>query len=401
MERNEVEQKYAELLKDPSFDQLGLLLKEPNIFRVLRVEHKELNHSNFISWLLDPAETHGMNEVFLSRFLQDVFVDNRSSSFSLIELAKIDLTNVEIRREWKKIDILILTEKIAIAIENKVWSGEHSEQLKRYKDTIEKEFPKHRKAFVYLSPYGIESSEDEFYVNYSYERINEIIENILAIRGHQFGESITNYLKDYSTILKQNIMSNDQVNLIAKQLYNNHKELLDFIYDNIPDPFDEFQEKLDQMVKSKGWKIGSKNRYYVKFYTPAMEEMIMKYKKANGWPDKEAFLFELGFYYGKNISFNSYVSPPVQYFDYAERLTEILSEIPDSRKKLGQKWKAHFKTSLKWPLEEKMEKWDEDSEKEVEAFLDKITPIVNKVEAKMLEHRDELIKLKEGIEQYD
>lgn len=48
-----------------------------------------------------------------------------------------------------------------------------------------------------------------------------------------------------------------------------------------------------------------------------------------------------------------------------------------------------------------MEKWDEDSEKEVEAFLDKITPIVNKVEAKMLEHRDELIKLKEGIEQYD
>lgn len=401
MEKTDIEQKYAQLLRDPEFDKLGLLLKEPNIFKVLGVEDYEIRHSNFLAWLLDPRESHGLNELFLTRFLQDIFLDDRTRNFTLLELGSLDLSHVEVWREWNNIDVVIYTDEMVIAIENKVWSGEHSQQLKRYKDIVESQFPDHRKAYVFLSPYGLESSEGESYVNYSYERINEIIDNIITIREHQIGDSIKTYLKDYSTIIKQNIMSNDQVNEMAKQLYSNHKELFDFIIENSPNAYDDFQTKLNQLVQDRGWKLGSKNKYFVKFYTPAMEDLMMRYKKANGWTNKEAFLFELSFTDGKSLVFSSYVSPPVQYMDYAKRLTEMLSEIPGARENLGIKWIAHFKDSMKWPLEKNMEKWDVKKEEQLNAFLDKITPIVEKIEAKMLEHKDELLRLKEGIDQYD
>jgi hypothetical protein len=401
MEKSDIEQKYAHLLRDQGFDKLGLLIKEPNIFKILGVADYEIRHSNFLAWLLDPKESHGLNELFLTRFLQDIFLDDRTRNFTLLELGSLDLSQIEVWREWNNIDVVIYTDEMVIAIENKVWSGEHSEQLVRYKEIIESQFPDHRKAYVFLSPYGLESSEGEFYVNYSYERINEIIDNIITIRAHQIGDSIKTYLKDYSTIIKQNIMSNDQVNDMAKQLYTNHKELFDFIIKNRPNAYDDFQSKLNQLVQDRGWKLGSKNKYYVKFYTPAMEDLIMKYKKANGWPGKEAFLFELSFTDGKTLGFSSYIAPPVQYMDYAKRLTEMLSEIPGARENLGTKWVAHFKDSMKWPLEKSIEKWDEKKVGQINAFLDQITPIIEKVEAKMLEHKDELLKLKEGIEQYD
>ncbi|MDN3205936.1 PD-(D/E)XK nuclease family protein [Algoriphagus sediminis] len=401
MEHQELEQKYAQLLRDPEFDRLELLLKEPNIFKILGVEDYEIRHSNFLAWLLDPFESHGLNEGFLRRFLQDIFIDNRSQDFSLVELAGLDLSQIEVWREWKGIDILVYSDDIIISIENKVWSGEHSNQLKKYKDTVESQFPHQRKAYVFLSPYGVESSEDEFYVNYSYERINQIIENIIEIRRHQIGDSVLTYLADYSTIIKQNIMNSDHVNEMAKQLYQNHRELLDFVFKNKPNAWDDFRVELEGLVKEKGWILGSKNRYDVKFYPEGMADLIMHYKKANGWPDREAFGFQLNFYDGKRIAFSSYVTKPVQYFDYWERLTEILSEIPDANTKLGKEWKAHFKDSVKWPLEKNMENWNEKKADQVRAFLDKITPIVEKVEAKMLEHKDELLRLKEGIEQYD
>ena len=43
---------------------------ELDLFRVLRVHDSELVHSNFLAWLLNPAETHGIQEYFLRNFLE-------------------------------------------------------------------------------------------------------------------------------------------------------------------------------------------------------------------------------------------------------------------------------------------------------------------------------------------
>lgn len=398
MEKRELEHKYAQLLSDPTFDKLTLRLQKPNIFKILGVADYEIRHSNFLAWLLNPHESHGLNEIFLIRFLQDIFIDQRTEGISLFEISDLDLVGIEVWREWNNIDILIYTNEIVICIENKIWSKEGYNQLSKYQKIVDSNFPNHKKAFVFLSPHGIESSEKTLYVNYSYQRISEIIDNLLEIRGHQISESIKTYLADYNTVLKQNIMNEDQANDWAKQLYKSHKELFDFIISHKPNAFDDFRIKLADLVEKKGWVLGSRNRYDVKFSTKAIEPLILKYKKANGWPNREAFQFELNFYDGKRISFSSYLSPAVDYFEYREKLIEILNEIEGANQSLGEKWAAHFKMSFPWQLEKNMEKWNEKKEEQILSFLDSIEPIVNQVESKMLEYSKTLIGLKEDFE---
>jgi hypothetical protein len=50
----------ANLLNDPAFEELKLRLERPNVFEVLGIARREVRHSNFLGWLLDPAGSHGL-----------------------------------------------------------------------------------------------------------------------------------------------------------------------------------------------------------------------------------------------------------------------------------------------------------------------------------------------------
>ena len=112
--------KYDKLINDQEFDKLDLGLKVPNIFEILRASHKELSHSNFLAWLLDPNAPHNLGDIFLKRFLRKVFKSDKFPGIDQVDVEKIDLKTVEVRREWKHIDILIKLEKVVVCIENKV-----------------------------------------------------------------------------------------------------------------------------------------------------------------------------------------------------------------------------------------------------------------------------------------
>ena len=59
----------------------------------------------------------------------------------------------------------------------------------------------------------------------------------------------------------------------------------------------------------------------------------------------------------------------------------------------------HFIKSKKWNLEEAVMNWNDKYEKELEEFIEeKVIPIVNKVEAQLLKHEDELLELKKEFE---
>ena len=153
------------MVSDPDFDRLELGLKKPNIFDVLKVETNEVRHSNFVAWLLDPNGSHKLGNIFLKRFLRQVFASNKFSSVSSIDVEAFPLEKVQIQREWKNIDILISSDEFyVVCIENKIFSKEHSNQLNRYKNIIEENFPNQIKTYVYLSPEGIPSeTETESY----------------------------------------------------------------------------------------------------------------------------------------------------------------------------------------------------------------------------------------------
>src|SRR5438093_10084008 len=94
-----------------------------NIFDALGITRVEIRHSNFLAYILDPAESHGQGQVFLKAVLMDLLKDAPANRrpFSPIELDGTDLRGVVIKREWEQIDLLISCQlpPFVIAIENK------------------------------------------------------------------------------------------------------------------------------------------------------------------------------------------------------------------------------------------------------------------------------------------
>ncbi|MCH9845280.1 MAG: PD-(D/E)XK nuclease family protein, partial [Alphaproteobacteria bacterium] len=138
-ELKEKRSQYHKLIDSEKFDMLELTLKEPNIFRILKSSRYEIRHSNFLAWLLDPKASHGLGDTILKRFVR--YVLHKAEPNNLM-LHQFNFSNVKIRREWKNIDLLIVFDNAVITIENKIFSGEGKEQLKKYKKivTSEQEF---------------------------------------------------------------------------------------------------------------------------------------------------------------------------------------------------------------------------------------------------------------------
>ena len=106
------EQDLTELKKSNNFKKLNNLVNKFNIFDCLKITRTEIRHSNFLTWLLNPKETHKLKDIFLKEFINNLiikFENNKNFNFySKQEFKKFDLSNTEILREYKNIDILLI-----------------------------------------------------------------------------------------------------------------------------------------------------------------------------------------------------------------------------------------------------------------------------------------------------
>ncbi|MFN0202969.1 MAG: PD-(D/E)XK nuclease family protein [Bacteroidia bacterium] len=127
-------QQYADILSPNTY----------NIFSVLRVEEREVIHSNFLADLLNPKGKHGKGAVFLEIFLKQL-----SSPENILSSE-----NINVLRECNHIDILIEAEDWAIMIENKIYHFDTEGQLLGYYKKLCSQIP-HKKIFLlYLNLYG-------------------------------------------------------------------------------------------------------------------------------------------------------------------------------------------------------------------------------------------------------
>src|SRR5437763_158985 len=65
-----------------------------NIFDALRIAHVEIRHSNFLAFILDPAESHRQGLLFLKAILIDLL---KNCPAELRPLSPIDLDGAELR----------------------------------------------------------------------------------------------------------------------------------------------------------------------------------------------------------------------------------------------------------------------------------------------------------------
>ncbi|PYP12755.1 MAG: hypothetical protein DMD54_17985, partial [Gemmatimonadetes bacterium] len=102
-----------ELVVDSDLESLELLIGKFNIFDAVKIAQAEIRHSNFLAFILDPAQSHGHGQLFLNAFLMDLLrsAPTHLRPLSPIELDGTDLRGVEVRREWKRVDLLIASKE--------------------------------------------------------------------------------------------------------------------------------------------------------------------------------------------------------------------------------------------------------------------------------------------------
>src|SRR5216684_6056912 len=135
----------ALVVDNPDLERLEALLDQFNIFEALGAVRQELRHSDFLAFLLDPQRPHRLGDLFAKRLLQSAIrnKDNSAIPFNSVELDIWSLGELEVRREWQNIDILLRDERhqLLVPIENKVDTEEHSDQLRRYWDAVSSSEP--------------------------------------------------------------------------------------------------------------------------------------------------------------------------------------------------------------------------------------------------------------------
>ena len=366
---------FNSLINDVDFEKLELILREPNIFKALSLQRKEVIHSNFIAYILNPNENHGLNDLVLKKMLRNIFIDEKARNKSLIDADYIDLNIVEIRREWKNIDILIILNEDIVLIENKVDSKDHSNQLRRYKEIVEDSFPDKNHFFVYLTPFGnepIDKESQKYYINYSYIQVADNISSILLLYRNSISDKIYHYLNDYLITIKRELLMNDSVNDLALKLYNAHKDTFDCVFLNRPDPATLLYPIFEEEIKKRGYIIGSKNKGCIKFTTEDLNKILPK--AGQWWTDKELFLFEIDYYWSdKDAIVNAIISPCDE--DNRKKILDSVQTSKHFKKPGGKKWSVFFKKKYGFVASEIVNEDIKDIQKRINKILDEVSPI--------------------------
>jgi hypothetical protein len=241
------------VVDNPDLERLESLVDQFNIFEAIGMAKQEIRHSFFLAFLLNPNESHGLGEIFLKRLLQKVLTNVRGASLpiSLIDLDVWDLEDTTVLREWNSIDILILNTayNLAVIIENKVYSEEHSDQLKRYWSVVEKNYPGWRILGLFLTREGNLPS-DERYLPVSYVAVAEILKTLIETRASVLGADVRTLLDHYTQMLRRHIVSGSEIDELCLRLYKRHQRALDLIFDRRPDRQKMIQEELEKLVNN-------------------------------------------------------------------------------------------------------------------------------------------------------
>jgi len=241
------------LADNPELEELSAKLAEFNIFRVLKIEDREIRHSNTLAWLLDPEESHGFGDMVLKRVLSNILLTavNPPGGMSAAEIELKNFTDIEVRREWMHIDVTVIdrANEYVLLLENKVYARESQGQLKRYRAAVEKEFPDFTIIPVFLTLDGSDAEEDGF-ISYGYPQLLTVLERIFNFHKGQLNTSTATFIEHYLSVLRGLTMKDTELVKLCQTVYRKHHEAIDLIVKHgMSTPFQEVAEK---MLKKTG-----------------------------------------------------------------------------------------------------------------------------------------------------
>jgi len=167
---------------------------------------------------------------------------------------------------------------------------------------------------------------------------------------------------EYKEFIKQILNNRNILQSKEREIYKKHQEFFDYFSQNKFDP--EWISLLIQKTLLKnGYKLGSINSKYVRFYPTELEPFIYKSKKPNTWEHKEIFIFELEIKEKNTLSIRSCVNRKGdEDFDY-DALLKKIKTIPNAKQR-NKDWV--FSHEKEFPIDYlKVAKLDEVSSQKV------------------------------------
>jgi hypothetical protein len=274
------------LVNNKDLENLEASISKFNIFEAMGAIRQELRHSDFLSYLLNPGENHGFQDLFLKRFLQKCVMSSDKVKINAVEIDTADYSGVEIKREWNNIDILISIPSIKLicAIENKIFTSEHSDQLTRYKSITQREYPDHRRLFIFLSPEGVTPSDEEW-VPFDYSEISKLLNSSAESTSSSLGADIYTLIKHYIAMLERHIITESPIAELCRKIYKSHKKAIDLIIEHRPDVLQDIKEYLEELIlrdKNLNLILDHRSKAYIRFAPKEWDDLEIQ-KTGEGW----------------------------------------------------------------------------------------------------------------------
>jgi hypothetical protein len=285
----------AFVVNNTDLEALEAQLEQFNIFEAIGVVRQELRHSDFLAFLLNPNQNHGLGDAFVRRFLQNVLItaQHRGPAISPIHLDVWDLSHLQVRREWRHADLLLVdaTNHLVVLIENKIDSGEHSDQLTRYVRTVREDYPADawQLLAIYLTPDGDEPSVLD-YLPAAYRTVADTVASFVEIRSASLNPAVTALLVHYATMLRRHVVADSQIAELCRRIYQRHQRALDLIFEHRPDELAEIRAMLVGAVEgTPGLVLDGPSKQTVRFAPEVWE----RFPRGKGWTRSgRALLFE-------------------------------------------------------------------------------------------------------------
>jgi hypothetical protein len=201
----------AEIVKfnnDITAQRLRSYYYEKTYPEILGVSRREISHSSFLAWILNPVESHGIGDFSLRRLIEILMTSKfwpkklpNSELFDDFITGNFELTKSSVQREVSiesagRVDVLIELFfnaaghqfPLRVVLENKVLSIEGNDQTKRYYKHFMSLNDKSANLFVYLTPLSTldleeldeQECEDKHFIQINYqELVDSLLEPVL------------------------------------------------------------------------------------------------------------------------------------------------------------------------------------------------------------------------------
>ncbi len=365
------------LLDSDCLNELAPWTDHFNLFDVLKISRTEIRHSNMLGWLLNPHENHGMGDTFLKSIIQELVRNDSNGRYDIFQTLLLNFYSFMVYREWKNIDLLLISdqEQCIIAIENKIGTHEHSDQLNRYRKILESEYPSYTKMLIFLTPGGESPSDTKNWDSLNYTSIADILWNLkneLELRT-----DIKLLIENYIDIIRRDIVEDQALIEICNRIYAKHKKALDLIFEYKTDSYSQFingtRSALSKIAANGTIRLLNTNpsgRYFI-FHTPSMDHLLPPIAEPNSsWATNFVYQYWIRLYdnrlYGA-FELGGWNVPDVT-LKTMQKIINCLK--PNDKRKEQFRYKQVFRT--KWYTVEESDHVQEDVETYVYHIVDEL-----------------------------